>query len=53
MRGGRFAQAKRDSCLLEFRIPDRKPALERVTEGVAASPEYLEFVHHFMTEWEA
>lgn len=28
-------------------------AFERVTEGVDAIAEYLEFVHHFMKEWEA
>ena len=28
-------------------------AFERVTEGVDAIAEYLEFVHHFMQEWEA
>lgn len=27
-------------------------AFERVTEGVEAIAEYLEFVHHFMKEWE-
>jgi uncharacterized protein YutE (UPF0331/DUF86 family) len=28
-------------------------AFERVTEGVDALTEYIEFVHHFMKEWEA
>lgn len=28
-------------------------AFEHVTEGVDAIAEYLEFVHHFMKEWEA
>jgi uncharacterized protein YutE (UPF0331/DUF86 family) len=28
-------------------------AFDRVTEGVDAVAEYIEFVHHFMKEWEA
>ena len=31
---------------------DETGAYDRVTEGVDAITEYLEFVHHFMKEWE-